>query len=328
MQRFRAGNGDVVVLDEAAVRQHLDMRTCIAEVEKAFAALANGSAPKPGVLGFESPGGSFHVKAAAWPDVGYFVAKVNSNYPGNPRRGIPTIQGLVLLYEMESGVPVAVLDSAELTARRTGAATGVAVKQLTPERGLVMTLIGCGRQAPSQIEAVLAVRSVERLFVHDADVSAAQHLADALSTEVRVEVATADWRACARASDLVITCTPAQQPILARDDVRAGCLVAAVGADNPHKQELEPALMARAKVVCDVTEQCAVMGDLHHALEAGVMKRSDVFAELGEVVTGSKAGRANDEEIIVFDSTGMALQDLVAARVAIRAAAALSPPTP
>jgi ornithine cyclodeaminase/alanine dehydrogenase-like protein (mu-crystallin family) len=116
----------------------------------------------------------------------------------------------------------------------------------------------------------------------------------------------------------VITCTPAQRPILEHDDVRAGCLVAAVGADNPHKQELESELLARAKVVCDVTEQCAVMGDLHHAMKAGVMKRADVFAELGEVVTGGKAGRERDEEIIVFDSTGMALQDLVAARAAVR----------
>src|SRR6185369_14802556 len=158
--------------------------------------------------------------------------------------------------EMESGMPVTVLDSAELTARRTGAATGVAVKYLTPERGLIVTLVGCGRQALSQVEAVLAVRSVKRLHVCDVDAGAAQRLADALSDHVDVEVAGADWRTCTRVSDLVITCTPAHQPILSRDDVRAGCLVAAVGADNPHKQELEPELMARAKIVCDVTEQC------------------------------------------------------------------------
>ena len=312
MQHFSAGAGEVVVLDEAAVRAHLDMAGCVCVVEECFAALARGEAPAPGVLGFEVPGGGMHLKAAAWPERGWFVAKVNSNYPGNPARGLPTIQGLLMLYELEGGRPVAVLDSAELTARRTAGATGVAVKHLIAEGPVVVTVVGCGRQAESQLEAVAAVRPLERVHVHDVRLEAAQELATRLCGKLPIE-SVVDWRTRARESDVVITCTPSRAAFLGSNDVRRGALVAAVGADHPHKQEITPELLARAKVVCDVTEQCAAMGDLHHALAAGVMERSAVHAQLGEVVAGLKHGRTSHDEIIVFDSTGMALQDLVAA---------------
>jgi alanine dehydrogenase len=240
------------------------------------------------------------------------VAKVNSNYPGNPARGLPTIQGLLVLYELETGRPVAVLDSAELTARRTGAATGVAVKHLARSGRVVVTLIGCGRQAEAQLEAVAAGRAGERAFVFDENGAAAARLEARLTARMQAQ-AVSDWREVALRSDVVITCTPSRSPILDAGDVSPGCLIAAVGADNPHKQEIAPALIASAKLVCDVTEQCVAMGDLHHALAGGVVERAHVHAELGDVVAGLKPGRERDDEIIVFDSTGMALQDLVAA---------------
>jgi len=113
-----------------------------------------------------------------------------------------------------------------------------------------------------------------------------------------------------------VTCTPSRQAYLSAKEVSPGTFISAVGADNPDKQELHPALMANSKVVADVLEQCAVMGDLHHALDAGLMVKDDVHAELGEVVAGKKPGRESDAEIIVFDSTGMALQDVAAAACA------------
>jgi alanine dehydrogenase len=123
----------------------------------------------------------------------------------------------------------------------------------------------------------------------------------------------ADLAAAVRQSDICVTCTPSRPPLLGPNDLKQGTFIAAVGADNPHKQELDPALMAKSKIVCDVVEQCAVMGDFNHALEAGVVTRASVHAELGEIVTGRKPGRESEEEIIVFDSTGMALQDVAAA---------------
>jgi ornithine cyclodeaminase/alanine dehydrogenase len=125
--------------------------------------------------------------------------------------------------------------------------------------------------------------------------------------------AVTDLAAAVRQSDICVTCTTSRQPFLCSDDVAPGTFLAAVGADDPEKQELHTDLMAKNKVVTDLIEQCAVMGDLHHALEAGVLTRSDVYAELGDVVAGKKLGRESDEEIIIFDSTGMALQDVSAA---------------
>jgi ornithine cyclodeaminase/alanine dehydrogenase len=118
-----------------------------------------------------------------------------------------------------------------------------------------------------------------------------------------------------RQSDIVVTCTTSCEPILRLDEVSPGTFIAAVGADNPSKQELHPGLMARGRIVCDILEQCAEMGDLHHALEAGVVTRSDVYAELGEIVAGKKVGRQSAEEITIFDSTGMALQDVATAAI-------------
>ena len=122
-----------------------------------------------------------------------------------------------------------------------------------------------------------------------------------------------DLTAAVRQSDICVTCTTSRHPLLGADDVSPGTFIAAVGADNPQKQELHPGLMAQSKIVCDMLEQCAVMGDLHHALEAGVVTREYVHAELGEVVADKKPGRESQEEITIFDSTGMALQDVAAA---------------
>jgi len=142
-----------------------------------------------------------------------------------------------------------------------------------------------------------------------------------MSRELKIEVtAVADFRTVSARCDVCVTCTTAQKWFLGKDDVPEGMFIAAVGADNEHKQELEPELLAQAKLVTDITDQCAVMGDLHHAIAAGVRQREDVHAELGEVVAGKKPGRTLPQEITIFDSTGMALQD-VAAAIAVYEAA-------
>jgi alanine dehydrogenase len=310
---FGPGDTDVLLVSDAEVRRVLDLETCVAAVETAFRLVSDGNAPQPAVLSLAAGSGHFHIKAGLTGD-GYFVAKVNANYAGNPDRGLPTIQGLVLLHSAADGRVLAVIDSAELTARRTGAATAVAVKHLAVRRPLTVTLVGCGRQAVSQLDAVAAVRPIAQAYVSDRDPAAARRLVSELSTRMRIEAFdVGELSAHARRSDVVITCTPSRQPLLHAGDVSPGCLVAAVGADNPHKQEIHPHLLRDSKVVVDVLDQCVVMGDLHHAIAAGVLTRADVHAELGDVVTGRKPGRSSADEVIVFDSTGMALQDAAAA---------------
>ncbi len=309
-------NGQMIFLDSAAVRDLLSIEECIAAVERAFRLHGEGKASRPGVLGIHAEQGTFHIKAGVL-DLGrpYFAAKTNANFPGNVERyGLPTIQGVIALFDAVRGTPLAILDSREITSLRTGAATAVAAKYLAREDASIATICGCGVQGRTQLAAVAAVRTLERVYAVDRHGETAAGFAREMSNELGIEViAAADLATATRASDICVTCTPARQAILGAADISAGAFVAGVGADNPDKQELDPALLARSAVVVDILDQAATSGDLHHAIAAGVMTREDVRAELGEVVAGKKPGRLHDDEIVIFDSTGTALQDVAAA---------------
>jgi ornithine cyclodeaminase/alanine dehydrogenase-like protein (mu-crystallin family) len=181
----------------------------------------------------------------------------------------------------------------------------------------VATVCGCGIQGRAQLRALARVLPLRRAYAFDTDAAAARRFAAELAAELGFEVTAAGALGPAlEESDVCVTCTPSREPLLRRGQVRPGTFVAAVGADNADKQELDPRLMAAAVVVADVLEQCAAIGDLHHALAAGVMSRADVHGELAELVSGAKPGRRSRDEITVFDSTGTALEDVAAAAVA------------
>ena len=285
-------------------------------VEHAFRLYGEGKAAPPVVLSMHVPSGGFHVKAGVLEfDRKYFAAKVNANFPENQKRfGLPTIQGVIVLCDAEKGTPLAVMDSREITSLRTAAATAVAAKYLARRDSQTVTICGCGAQGRVQVKALARVCPIQTVFAYDQSEEQALRFARDVTKELTITVrAVTDLAAAARQSDICVTCTPSPQPLLGSDDVSPGAFIAAVGADNPEKQELHPNLMAKSKIVADLLQQCAVMGDLHHALEAGELTEADVYAELGEVVAGKKSGRESDEEIIIFDSTGMALQDVAAA---------------
>ncbi len=310
------------LLTRQDVADLLSLPDCIRAVAEAFRAHAEGRTGPPGVLGVPGDGGGFHIKAATLPgDPPLFAAKINGNFAGNPARGRPRIQGLVVLCDAGTGDPLAVMDSAELTALRTAAASAVAADHLArPDAGSV-AIIGCGRQARPHLLALAAVRRLSRIRVCDSDRPRAVAFAREMAALLGIDAAAAaDPAAAALESDMVVTCTPALAPILHRGDVAPGTFVAAVGADSETKQELDPALMAAAAVVPDIAAQAAAIGDLHHALAAGVMRLEDVRAELGAVVAGRAAGRRSPEEIVIFDSTGTALQDTAAAALVWRGA--------
>lgn len=323
--------GGTLVLTRRDVEQLLGRDDCIAAVEAAFRLHAEGRSLSPGVLAVAAPEGGFHIKAAGLRlDRLYFAAKVNANYPGNPaRHGLPAIQGVIVLCDADDGRPLALMDSMEVTARRTAAATAVAAKWLARKESSTITICGCGSQGREQLRAVARVLPLRQAYAFDREEARAQAFARDLSAELNLVITpVADHADAARNSDVCVTCTPSRAAFLRRDHVRPGTFVAAVGADNPQKQELDPGLMAEAVVVVDVLEQCATIGDLHHALEAGILTREAVHAELADVVTGRKPGRRTDEEITVFDSTGTALQDVAAAAIvyerAVAAGCALS----
>ena len=294
----------------------LSLDECIAAVEQAFKLHAEGKTLPPGVLGISSRNGRFHIKAAGLELTRtYFAAKANANFPHNSKRwGLPTIQGVIVLCDGENGFPLALMDSIEITILRTGAATAVAAKHLARLHSTVATVCGCGNQGRIQLRALVKLRPLKRVYAFDRDDHQAASFAKDLSTELQLEVEpTRDLAAAIGQSDICVTCTPSTEYYLKREDVIPGTFVAAVGADSPEKQELDPALVASSKLVVDLLDQCATIGELHHALEKGLLTRADVHAELAEVIAGTKPGRTSEDEIIVFDSTGTALQDVAAA---------------
>jgi ornithine cyclodeaminase/alanine dehydrogenase-like protein (mu-crystallin family) len=307
----------VLVLSRRDVLSVLTLRDCIDAVEQAFLH-ADGRTFGPGVLGVPAGDGSFHVKAAGLAGGSrYFAAKTNANFPENLRRfGLPTIQGTVVLSDATTGVPLALMDSGSITALRTGAATAVAAKLLARRDARRATIVGCGVQGEIQLAAIAAVRSLERAWVVDAQHGRAEALAARATGTLGIPVdAVQDLRVALGASDVCVTCTSSRSAFVFATDVRPGTFIAAVGADNHGKQELAPDLVAAATVVADSLEQCAEIGELQHALGRGLMTRGQVHGELADLVAGRRPGRTRDDEITIFDSSGVALEDVAAAIV-------------
>lgn len=308
-----------LLLSREQVSRLLSLDECIVAVERAFGAYGEGKSAPPGILGIPARDGGFHVKAALLNGGRpYFAVKSNGNFFQNVKRfAMPNIQGLILLCDGENGFPLAVMDAIEITILRTGAATAVAAKELARPDASVATICGCGNQGRIQLKALARVRPVRKAFAFDIDEERARVFAQELAKELDIEVtAVRDLASAVKRSDLCVTCTPSRSPFLGAEMIAPGTFIAAVGADSPDKQELDPALLSGCKIVVDVLDQCAAIGELHHALEEGAVRRSDVHAELGEIVAGKKVGRSSEDERIVFDSTGMGLQDVAAAAAA------------
>ena len=306
---------EALLLSGGEIRALMEPGDWLAAAEIAFRAAAEGSAQAPPPMTLEGQGGAFHVKGATLARDGrrFAAVKLNGNFPANPgARDLPTIQGAILLCDGETGCLLAIMDSVEVTLRRTAAASALAARHLARPESESLFVCGCGEQGRAHLAALREVLPLRRAYVFDRDPARADGLVrDCSGDGITVEaVAGLD---AARRCDVVVTCTTASEAFLDREVVGPGTFVAAVGADSPGKSELAPALLADALVVADRLDQCAVMGDLHHAIVAGVMNGTDIHGELGELVAGRKPGRTSPGQIIVFDSTGTGVQDAAAA---------------
>jgi alanine dehydrogenase len=306
-----------LLLDRPTIASLLSLDDCIAAVEGAFIAHARGETLPPGLLHGDGVGGEYHIKAGGLRGPrAYYACKVNSSFFSNrATNGLPNIQGLILLYDAADGRPLAVMESAARLLARRGARTAA--------------IVGAGTQAAVQLEALTRVCALESATVWARDLARAEAFAARMSEKLGLAVrAAADLATATRERDIVVTCTPSKRWVLGRDMVSPGALVAAVGADSPDKQEIEPALLARSTVITDLTAQCIHVGDLHHAIVAGLMQPAEVRGEIGQVLAGQVTGRKTDDEIIVYDATGTALQDVAAAAVVYERAVAGGRGTP
>ena len=305
-----------LLLSRSEVANLLSIEEYIAAVEQVFKLYGEGKTQPPGILGVHAHDGGFHIKAGLLElDRSFFAAKINANFPQNAKRfGLPLIQGAIFLADAQNGYPLAIMDSMEITIQRTGAATAVAAKYLARPDSKSILVCGCGNQGRVSVQALSKIFSLEHVFAYDIEDSRAQRFANELSGELKIAVvAPSDLAEAMKRSDICVTCTPSTRFFLKQEYVQRGTFVAAVGADSETKQELEPALLAKTKTVVDILDQCASIGELHHAIALDLMTKQHVHAELGEVIARTKPGRTSSDEIIIFDSTGMALQDVITA---------------
>jgi alanine dehydrogenase len=305
-----------LLLDRTTISRLLTVEDCITAVEACFAAHARGETLGPGLLHGEGINGEFHIKAGGIRVPGAFYAcKVNGGFFRNrATNGLPNIQGLILLYDATTGQPLAVMESAEITIKRTGATTAVAARYLARNDARTVTIIGAGIQGAIQLASLTKVRPITRVHVWDVSAEKSAAFAAEQSAQLKVDVRpVTDLATATLASEIVVTCTPSHRWIVGHGMLSPGAFVAAVGADSPEKQEIEPELLATSSVVTDLTEQCQRVGDLHHAIAAGLMTAANVRGELGQVIIGRAPRRQNDREVIIFDATGTALQDVAAA---------------
>jgi len=299
-----------------AVEETLDTPSVVDAVEDAFAAYHRGDAEMPPKSYLDLPqyNGDFRSMPAyvGGDGDGAAVKWVNS-HPDNPdRHGLPSVMGVVVYSDPETAFPLAVIDGTTLTRYRTGAVAGVATRYLAREDATSFGIVGAGAQAYAQVEAVTAVRGIERVVVSDVDDDAVDRFVDEhadASFEV-VGGTTEEAAGC----DTVSTLTPSREPVVQREWVKDGAHINAMGADAEGKQELDPALVHDARVVVDDWDQCSHSGEINKPVAAGEFLEDDVYATLGAVVSGDAPER-DEDDITVFDSTGLAIQDVATARL-------------
>ena len=314
-----------LLLKRSDIQSLLSPAECIDAVEKVFHRQGQGKIPPSGILGVRTQTGGLHVKTACLSGARkYIVAKLNTNFPQNYTCfELPTIQGLIVLHDADNGRVLAVLDSMEITLKRTAAATAVAAKYLARKESSVVTICGCGGQGCAQLRALCLLLPLRKVYAFDVDPNASLRFAAKFSREFQIDTEPVCRLPDAiRSSDVVVTCTPATEFFVHKKDVAPGTFIAAVGADDSHKQEIDPTLLSSAKVVADSLEQVCSIGDMHHAIAAGLIRKEDIYAELSEIVAGRKPGRTSDDEITIFDSTGVAIEDAAAATLVYEKACA------
>ncbi len=313
---------EVLLLFEHEIREAIGPGEALLAVRDAFVTLARGEAILPGVINLDIPASKteVHVKGAHLRGTPFFSLKVASGSYDNPSRGLPVGGGMFLVFDAATGFPRALLfDNGYLTDLRTGAAGALAADLLANRDIGRIGLIGVGTQARYQLAALLGVRTPERVIAYGRSEAKATAFAKEMEDRLGVRVLPAKTvEQAVRGAEVVVTVTPSHEPLVRPDWVAPGTHVTAVGSDGPEKQELEVGVLSKAdKVVADSLDQCIRLGEIHHAIEAGVLRRADVYAELGEIAAGMKPGRERDDEITIADLTGVGVQDAAVANVVV-----------
>jgi ornithine cyclodeaminase/alanine dehydrogenase len=294
------------------------MKDCMDAVERAFAELANGTAVLPLRANIKPPDGLSLYMPAYLQEMKALACKVVTIYKDNPSRfNLPVVIGKVLLQDPESGDVICIMDGGYLTAVRTGAATGVATKYLArKEKSQVAGIYGTGVQASMQLEAVCVARDISKALIYDISEQAAESFRHKMSAKLNLDIVKCTDPQEVMNADIICTATSSATPIFDGKLVKEGTHINGIGSHTPNARELDTEIVKRSKFIGDSKEACfSEAGDIMIPLAAGELDESHFYAELGEIVTGEKLGRADEKEITLFKSNGLAIQDAATAKL-------------
>jgi ornithine cyclodeaminase len=311
----------MLIISEPLAQSLVSVEDAIEAVASTFAAMARGDARNYPVVR-EVVGHAdavYGVKAGGDVSAPFLGLKAGGYWPHNLGRGLTNHQSSTLLFDPDTGRAMALVSANYLTGIRTGAASAIATRSLAREDASVLGIIGTGGQSLHQLRATAAVRRISRVHAWDMQPDSAARFARAVQEMGLDCVAESTPEAVARAAEIIVTVTPSQKPILMRDWIRPGTHISAMGTDTRGKQELDPAVVAAARVFVDEAAQAITIGDCQHAHAAGLIREADLVP-LGQVLIGMAQGRQSPEQITLFDGTGVALQDLVVADLAVKRA--------
>ncbi|NIR86359.1 alanine dehydrogenase [Candidatus Bathyarchaeota archaeon] len=319
----------ILLLTEKDIEQLLPMDDVMDAVESAFREKGLGRVQMPPklYLFYDKYDGDLRTMPSYLEQLDVSAVKVVNVHPENPKKhGLPTVMATIILVNPKNGAPLAIMGGTKITSMRTGAAGGVAAKYLARKDSKIVGLVGAGAQARTQLTALICLyRKLEEVRVW----SRTQKTRDAYVAEMKAAcveasrmVSVESVKDAVEGADIVVTTTPSREPLVSGEWVKSGMHFNCIGADAPGKEELDPTILTKAKIVVDDWEQAFHSGEINVPLAKGIITKRDVWGEIGEVVAGLKQGRTSSEEITVFTSTGLAIQDAVTAELAYKKALA------
>jgi len=306
----------MLVLDQKQIKKIIPLtkiKEVITCVEKAFYDYGkkNVQMPPKTYLYFNEYNGDLRIMPAYSGKLEIAGTKIVNVHPENPKKGLPTVAAVIILNDSKTGLTLSLLDGTYITGMRTGAAGAVAVKYLARKNARTLGAIGAGQQAIYQIAAITKVRNIKEIFVFDIHREAVKELAEILNKE-KIKIKNAALEEAVK-QDILVTITPSRKPFIKKEWILPGTHINAIGADAVGKEELDPQILKKGKIVIDDWAQASHGGEINVPLKKGIIQKKDIYASLGEIVAKKKLGRKNTKEITIFDSTGLAIQDLYAA---------------
>jgi len=311
-----------LILTDQDVKDLLSMREVIDAVESAFKEKALGRVQMPPkVYLFYGNVGDLRAMPCYLESLGISSVKIVNSHPRNREKGLPTVMATIILLDPETGFPRAIMGGTWITAMRTGAAGAIAAKYLAKRSSKVAVFIGAGVQARFQLMGLMEIaKSLEEIRVFDVNPEAERFFVKFFEENYLKNCSIVEARSCEEAvrdADIIVTTTPSRNPVIKNEWIREGVHFNCMGADAPGKEELDPKILKRAsKIVVDDFGQAVHGGEINVPISKGIISESDLYGEIGEIIAGLKKGRENDEEITIFTSTGLAIQDAVTAHLA------------